>query len=297
MKKMIAKVIVCLLVCVSTGYGLERFSVKSDLQERFDRNHDGYLDEREQGTYHEFQEVRALIKELGQMAQQANEKSKQFRNQAHELELQWEKEFEHWEQSDKKKKNSRTTDQEKNEEDENSKWQRKYREAREPRREAQRPKYNPSSRNRHQDDDDGDNNDDDRYIRISREKYEQFLLNNRRMRSERFEKPDQRRRESGDRESHEREFDMRQEMVHGEQMETRHRRELEEQEKKWGYSDRSKAVIKYPENRERTINDRSDNRSDKPNMDVLIDHITDLRKEITALRREVEHLRFRITRR
>jgi len=68
--------------------------VKNELQKRFDRNSDGFIDRGEQKPLQKFLEVRKRIEKLRLMAREAEEKSKHFRAEAEELERALKREFE-----------------------------------------------------------------------------------------------------------------------------------------------------------------------------------------------------------
>ena len=84
-KKTIILTIVCVFALALVSIAEDRVPVKNELQKRFDRNRDGFIDRREQKPLQKFQEIRERIEKLRSMAREAEEKAKHFRAEAKEL--------------------------------------------------------------------------------------------------------------------------------------------------------------------------------------------------------------------
>lgn len=91
---------VCVLVLAAASIAEERIPVRNNAQKRFDRNRDGFIDEREQEPLHKFQEARGRIEELCVMAREHEENAKRLRAEAEELERELARGFEEMEMAE-----------------------------------------------------------------------------------------------------------------------------------------------------------------------------------------------------
>ena len=96
--------IVCVFVLAAASVAEERIPVKNKMQKRFDRNRDGFIDEREMGPLHEFKGARERIEELCAMAREHEENAKRLLAEAEELEREVNHGFEEMEMAEQREK-------------------------------------------------------------------------------------------------------------------------------------------------------------------------------------------------
>ena len=96
-KKMCILSMVCVFVLAAASIGEDRIQVKDDLHKQFDRNRNGFIDDREQGLLHKFQQTRERIEELCAMAREHEERAEHLWAEAEELERGLKHEFERME--------------------------------------------------------------------------------------------------------------------------------------------------------------------------------------------------------
>ena len=93
-KNVVILSIACALVLCIASIAQDRVPVKDELQKRFDKNKDGFIDGKEQGMLQKFEQTKERVEKLRVMAREAEEKAKNFRAEAEELQRNMEREFE-----------------------------------------------------------------------------------------------------------------------------------------------------------------------------------------------------------